>query len=78
MGRKAMRTTIASDIHAAAAMADNLLGHGVSVFKAVLIRETGQYRVSWETNDEGLYNLERDQQPNDRNNGNRPAGDHPA
>ena len=41
-----MRMTIVDDIHAAAAMADNLLANGVSVFKAMLIRETGQYRVS--------------------------------
>ena len=73
-----MRTTIVDDIHAAAAMADNLLGHGVSVFKAVLIRETGQYRVSWETDNEGLHNLERNQQQNGRDNGDGPAGDHPA
>ena len=73
-----MRTTIVDDIHAAAAMADNLLGNGVSVFKAVLIRETGQYRVSWETENEGLYILERDEQPDSRNNGDRPAGDHTA
>ncbi len=64
-----MRTTIVDDIHAAAAMADNLLGHGVSVFKAVLIRETGQYRVSWEISDEGLYHLERNKQPDGRDNG---------
>ena len=63
-----MRTTIVDDIHAAAAMADNLLDHGVSVFKAVLIRETGQYRVSWETDNEGLHNLERDKQQNSRDN----------
>ena len=73
-----MRMTIVDDIHAAAAMADNLLGHGVSVFKAVLIRETGQYRVSWEINDEGLHHLEKDKQPNGRDNGDRPAGDHTA
>ena len=73
-----MRTTIVDDIHAAAAMADNLLSYGVSVFKAVLIRETGQYRVSWEINDEGLHHLERDQQQDDWNNGDRAAGDHSA
>ena len=60
-----MRTTIVDDIHAAAAMADNLLVNGVSVFKAVLIRETGQYRVSWECDNEGLHHLERDKQPDD-------------
>ncbi len=69
MGRKTMRTTIVDDIHAAAAMADNLLGNGVSVFKAVLILETGQYRVSWETDNEGLHHLERDKQPDSRHNG---------
>ena len=58
-----------SDIHAVAAMADNLLSHGVAVFKAKLIRETGQYLVSWELDDEGLHNLERDKQPDDRDNG---------
>ncbi len=47
-----MRTAIVDDIHAAAAMADNLLAGGVSVFKAVLIRETGQYAVSWEMEDD--------------------------
>lgn len=73
-----MRTMIVDDIHAAAAMADNLLGHGVSVFKAILIRETGQYRVSWETENEGLHHLERGQQPDGRYNGDGPAGDHPA
>ena len=73
-----MRTTIVDDIRAAAARADNLLGHGVSVFKAVLIRETGQYRVSWEIIDEGLYHLERDKQPDCGHYGDRPAGDHPA
>ena len=73
-----MRTTIVDDIHAAAAMADNLLGNGVSVFKAVLIRETGQYRVSWETEDEGLHHLERDKQPDCGHYGDRPSGDHTA
>ncbi len=73
-----MQTTIVDNIHAVAAMADSLLGHGVSVFKAVLIRETGQYRVSWETDNEGLHNLERDKQPDSRDNGDRSAGDHPA
>ena len=73
-----MRTTIVEDIHAAAAMADNLLGHSVSVFKAVLIRETGQYRVSWECENEGLHHLERDKQQNGRNHCDGPAGDHPA
>ena len=58
-----MRTTIVDDIHAVAAMADNLLANGVSVFKAVLIWETGQYRVSWECDNEGLHHLERDKQP---------------
>ncbi len=72
------RIIIVDDIHAAAAMADNLLGHGVSVFKAVLIKETGQYRVSWEINDEELHHLERDKQQNNRNNSDRAAGDHPA
>ena len=72
------RIKIVDDIHAAAAMADNLLGHGVSVFKAVLIKETGQYRVSWEINDEELHHLERDKQQNNRNNSDRTAGDHPA
>ena len=65
-----MRTTIVEDIHAVAVMADNLLGNGVSVFKAVLIRETGQYRVSWETENEGLYNLEGDKQPDGWDNRN--------
>ena len=64
-----MRTSTASDIHAVAAMADNLLSHGVAVFRAKLIRETGQYLVSWELDDEGLHNLERDKQPDDRDNG---------
>ena len=72
------RIIIVDDIHAAAVMADNLLGHGVSVFKAVLIKETGQYRVSWEINDEELHHLERDKQQNNRNNSDRAAGDHPA
>ncbi len=73
-----MRTTIVDDIHAAATMADNLLGNGVSVFEAVLIRETGQYRVSWGTDNEGLHNLEGDKQPDSRDNGDGSAGDHPA
>ena len=64
-----MRTSIVSDIHAVAAMADNLLSHGVEVFRAKLIRETGQYLVSWELDDEGLHNLERDKQPDYRDNG---------
>ena len=64
-----MRTMIVDDIHTAAAMADSLLGNGVSVFKAVLIRETGQYRVSWECENEGLHNMERNQQQDDWNNG---------
>ncbi len=64
-----MHTSIVSDIHAVAAMADNLLSHGVAVFRAKLIRETGQYLVSWELDDEGLHNLERDKQPDDRDNG---------
>ena len=55
-----MRTTIVDDIHAVAVMADNLLSNGVSIFRAKLIRETGQYLVSWVMDDEGLYNLERD------------------
>ena len=61
-----MRTTIVDDIHAAAVMADNLLANEVSVFNAVLIRETGQYRVSWECENEGLHHLERDKQPDGR------------
>ena len=73
-----MRTTIVDDIHAAATMADNLLGNGVSVFKAVLIRETGQYRVSWGTENEGLHNLEGDKQPDDWDNGDRSSRDHPS
>ena len=64
-----MHTSIVSDIHAVAAMADNLLSHGVTVFRAKLIRETGQYLVSWELDDEGLHNVERDKQPDDRDNG---------
>ena len=73
-----MRTTTVNDIHAVAAMADNLLSHGVAVFRAKLIRETGQYLVSWELDDEGLHNLERDKQPDDRDNGDRASGDNPA
>ena len=41
-----MHTSIVSDIHAVAAMADNLLSHGVAVLRAKLIRETGGYLVS--------------------------------
>ncbi len=78
MGRKTMRTTIADDIQAAAAMADNLLANGVTLFNAVQIRETGQYRVSWEYENEGLHHLERDEQPGGRDNGDRAAGDHSA
>ena len=63
-----IRTTIVSDIHAVAAMADNLLSHGVDVFRAKLIRETGQYLVSWELDDEGLYDLEGYKQPDYRDN----------
>ena len=63
-----MHTSIVSDIHAVAAMADNLLSHGVAVFRAKLIRETGEYLVSWELDDEGLHNLERDKQPDNRDN----------
>ena len=73
-----MRKTIVDDIHAVAAMADNLLGNGVDVFRAKLIKETGQYLVSWEMADEGLHNLEGDQQPDDRDNGDRAAGNHTA
>ena len=53
-----MHTLIVSDIHAVAAMADNLLSHGVAIFRAKLIKETGEYLVSWELDDEGLHNLE--------------------
>lgn len=73
-----MRTTIVDDIHAVAVMADNLLGHGVSVFRAKLIRETGQYLVSWVMDDEGLHNLEKDKQPDSRDNGDGTTGDHTA
>ena len=74
-----MRMTIVDDIHAVAVMADNLLGNGVSIFKAVLNRETGKYTVSWEMGDgERLHNLEGDKQPDDRDNGDRAAGDHTA
>ena len=73
-----MRSAVVDDIHAVAVMADNLLGHGVSVFKAVLIRETGQYRVSWVMDDEGLHNLERNKQQDSRDKSDRAAGDHTA
>ena len=73
-----MHTLIVSDIHAVAAMADNLLSHGVAVFRAKLIRETGEYLVSWELDDEGLHNMERDKQPDGRDNGDRAAGDRTA
>ena len=63
-----MRTTIVSDIHAVAAMADNLLCHGVALFKSNLIREIGQYLVSWELDDEGLHDLEGYKQPDYRDN----------
>ena len=64
-----MHTSIVSDIHAVAAMANNLLSHGVAVFRAKLIRETGQYLVSWELDDEGLHDLEGDKQPDCWDNG---------
>ncbi len=64
-----MRYTVVDDIHAVAAMADNLLSHGVAVFRAKLIKETGQYMVSWELDDEGLHNLERGKQPDDWDSG---------
>ncbi len=73
-----MHYTVVDDIHDVAAMADNLLSHGVAVFRAKLIRETGEYLVSWELNDEGLHNLERGKQPNGRDNGDRTAGDRTA
>ena len=50
-------------------MADNLLASGALLFEAVLDKDTGKYRVSWEIEDEGLYNLERDKQPDCRHNG---------
>ena len=64
-----MRTTIVDDMHSAAVMADNLLASGALLFKAVLDKDTGKYHVSWEIEDEGLYNLERDKQPDCRHNG---------
>ena len=73
-----MRKTIVDDIHAVAVMADNLLGSGVSIFRAKLIRGTGEYLVSWVMDDEGLHDLERDKQPDGRDNGDRAAGDHTA
>ena len=73
-----MQYYIVDDVRAVAAMADNLLSHGVTVFRAVLDRMTGRYLVSWEIDNEGLYNLERDKQPYGRDNGNRTAGDHTA
>ena len=73
-----MRSAVVDDIHAVAVMADNLLGSGVSVFRAKLIRETGQYIVSWVMDDEGLHNLERNKQPDGRDNGDRATGDYTA
>ena len=73
-----MRKTIVDDIHAVVVMADNLLSNGVSIFRAKLIRETEQYLVSWVIDDEGLHNLERDKQPDGRDNSERAAGDHTA
>ncbi len=73
-----MHYTVVDDIHAVAAMADNLLSHGVAIFRAKLIKETGEYLVSWELDDERLHNLERDKQPYDRDNGDRTAGDRTA
>ena len=64
-----MRTTIVDDTRAVAAMADNLLSHGVSSFRAVLDRMTGRYLVSWEIDNEGLHNLEGNKQPYGRDNG---------
>ena len=66
------------DVHAVAVMADNLLSHGVGSFRAILDRMTGRYLVSWEIDDEELYNLERDKQPDGRDNHYRAAGDHTA
>ena len=73
-----MRLALVDDIHAVAVMADNLLGNGVSIFRAKLIRETGQYLVSWVMDDEGLHDLERDKQSDGRDNSDRAAGDHTA
>ena len=73
-----MQYYIVDDVRAVAAMADNLLSHGVTVFRAVLDRMTGRYLVSWEIDNEGLYNLERDKQPDGRDNGDRAAGDRTA
>lgn len=73
-----MNNHIVEDVNAVAAMAYKLLSYGVSVFKAKLIRKTGQYLVSWELEDEGLYNLEGNKQPDGRDNSDRTAGDHTA
>ena len=64
-----MNTAIVDDIHSAAVMADNLLSNGAVVFKAELDGSTGKYIVSWECENEGLYHLERDKQPDSRDNG---------
>ena len=64
-----MRTTIVDDMHSAALMADNLFANGATLFRAELDRATGKYKVSWEIEDEGLYNLERDKQQDCRYNG---------
>ena len=73
-----MQYYIVDDVRAVAAMADNLLSHGVISFRAVLDRMTGRYLVSWELDDEGLHNLERDKQSDDRDYSDRAAGDHTA
>ena len=73
-----MQYYIVDDVRAVAAMADNLLSHGVISFRAVLDRMTGRYLVSWEIDNEGLHNLEGNKQQDSRDNCDRTAGDHTA